>query len=279
MRRLSSALLAATAAAAVLTAPLAAQSISYANFSNTAGLQLNGNAFQNGNKLTLTSANFTQAGSAFSTTPLTLNSNVSFSTVFSFEILNRGGCCGFTGADGLMFVLQPNSNTAGGAGGGIGYAGISNSMGVEFDTFDNGEVGGSNHVGINLNGSVNSVASTGQLSPDFDNGSTWWGWVDYNGTNDLLEVRWSGSNARPTNAGLSYTVDLTSIFGTTNVYAGFTSGTGAAYGEHNILSWNFVNDYVDGGAPDPGVVPEPATYALVGTGLLGVIGFGRRRRR
>lgn len=37
------------------------------------------------------------------------------------------------GADGLVFVVQTNSNKVGG-GGGIGYQGIPNSVGVELDT-------------------------------------------------------------------------------------------------------------------------------------------------
>ena len=80
----------------------------------------------------------------------TFGANVSFSTVFSFEILSRGGLAG--GADGLTFTVQTNANNVGGIGGGLGYQGIGNSVAVEFDTYDNGEFGGSNHVGIDVNG-------------------------------------------------------------------------------------------------------------------------------
>ena len=38
------------------------------------------------------------------------------------------------GADGIAFVIQPISNDEGSLGGGIGYAGISPSIAIEFDT-------------------------------------------------------------------------------------------------------------------------------------------------
>jgi hypothetical protein len=247
-------------------------SLNYSDFSSVAGLQINGNASQQGDKLNLTPALTYQSGSAFSVTPITLSADASFSSAFSFEILNRGGLGG--GADGLVFVVQTNANNVGGSGGGIGYYGIANSVGVEFDTYDNGEYGGSNHVGIDLNGSVNSVVSTPPLSPDFDNGEKWYAWVDYNGATKELAVRWAQTNNRPTVAGLSYTVDLPSVLGSNNAYVGFTSGTGAGWGEHNVLSWAFVNEYKDGGVTP---VPEPASWALM-LGGLGVLGTVARRR-
>ena len=129
-----------------LTSHAATQTLNYADFSSVAGLQLNGNASQLGDKLNLTPATYYQSGSAFSTNPIALTADASFSSAFSFEILNRGGLG--NGADGLVFAIQTNANNVGGAGGGIGFAGIPNSVGVEFDTYDNGEPGGSNHVGI-----------------------------------------------------------------------------------------------------------------------------------
>lgn len=265
------------AATAIVAQDASAQTISYANFANTAGLQINGNAFQNGNKLTLTPANFSQGGSAFSTQTVQLTANASFSTVFNFDIQSRGGLAG--GADGLTFTMQTGANNVGGAGGGLGYAGIANSMAVEFDTYDNGEPGGSNHVGIDVNGSVTSIASTGFLSPDFDNGSYWWAWVDYNGATQQLDVRWNSNSSRPVNAMLSALgLNLPAILGSPNVFVGFTAGTGAGYGEHNIDSWNFVNSFQSGGAPPPTVAPEPASMVLMLTGL-SVVGLGVRRRR
>lgn len=279
-RSLATALATALATVGALAAaPAAAQTIVYPDFSSVAGLQLNGSAAQNGNKLTLTPATLGQSGSAFSQTTVTLNASASFSTFFSFEILGRGGLG--NGADGLTFTVQPNASNVGGSGGGLGYEGIPNSVAVEFDTFDNAESGGSNHVAIDLNGFPYApVASTAEIAPDFDNGEVWYAWVDYNGATDALDVRWAATPVRPVGAMLSHTLDLTTVFGTPDVFVGFTSGTGSGYGEHNILSLNFVNDFVPGGAPPPGTTaPEPATLALTAGGLLGILGVARRRRQ
>lgn len=63
------------------------------------------------------------------------------------------------GADGMVFVIQNAANTVGTMGGGIGYGGLSHSIGVEFDDWNNGEGDGNNanHAGIDINGNVNSV--------------------------------------------------------------------------------------------------------------------------
>jgi hypothetical protein len=259
--------------------PVAAQT-SYPDFSSTAGLQLNGNAHQNGNKLTLTNAEVGRAGSAFSLDRITLGSNTSFSTVFSFEILDRGGIPGWgiNGADGLTFTMQTVASNVGGGGGGIGYDGIDHSVMVEFDTYDNGEIGGSNHVAINTNGVVSdAVATTGLLTPDFDLGDTWYAWVDYNGATQSLDARWSLTNSRPALSMIHAMLDLPTILGRPDVFVGFTSGTGAGWGQHNILSWNFVNSFQEGGAVLPSTVPEPATIVLLGSGLVGLAAFLRRR--
>jgi hypothetical protein len=266
-------------AAIAMTAGIAsAQVFTYPNFSDVSGLKLNGSAAQNGNKLTLTPALENQGGSAFSLNTISLAANASFSSFFAFDIQNRGGLG--NGADGLVFTVQTNSNSVGGVGGGLGYQGIPNSVGVEFDTFDNGEPGGSNHVGIDDNGSVSSLVSTAELTPDFDNAATWFAWVDYNGATQRLSVRWASTAVRPSAEMLGATLDLPTILGATNVFAGFTAATGAGWGQHNIDEWSFVDSFQPGGAPNPSLTatPEPGSMILATTGL-GLVGVIVRRRR
>lgn len=260
-----------------------ATTIIYTDFSSTAGLQLNGNAATatDGSLrdvLRVTPSTYGQSGSAFSTSAVTLGTDVSFSTKFSFNFnqpLNGG-------ADGLVFVLQTVSNTSGGAGGGIGYAGLTNSVGVEFDNWNNGGIDGNsdNHVGIDLSGNVSSVAINTSLPVILDSGTDLFSWIDYNGVTDLLEVRLSSVNSRPVSSLLSYTVDLAAILGTPNAFVGFTSGTGAAGANHDVISWEFRDTFAPVDVPprDSNNVPEPMTLLLIGAGFAGMAATLRQRR-
>jgi hypothetical protein len=90
-RHLTLALPLVCSAVALMPSSIRAQSFLYTNFSNPTGLQINENAFapatgENGTSqvLRLTSATDSQAGSAFSLSPVQLGGNASFSTAFSF---------------------------------------------------------------------------------------------------------------------------------------------------------------------------------------------------
>jgi hypothetical protein len=258
--------------------------VSFPHFSTTTGLTLNGNATpvstSDGAVLRLASADYWQSGSAFST--VTVNAST-FSTHFRFRISDRGGTLfddnTVVGADGLVFVVQPVSASIGGAGEGIGYEGISPSVGVEFDTWHNSYNNDpdSNHLGIDLNGNVDhgpGSPNTLGVTPDFDDGNIWDAWIDYDGT--TLEVRANQTGVRPVAAMLSENLNISSqLGGVTDAYVGFTAGTGWDWGNHDIISWEYRDEY----APISGV-PEPSTviiWSLLG-GLGVTIGWWRRRK-
>jgi hypothetical protein len=265
-----------------------ATTYNFADFSSLAGWQQNGATASIadpvtdslGRKVLRLTNNVGQSGSAFINSPISLASDVSFSAAFTFRISNPLGISDGdgVGADGIVFVVQTVSSTAGGGGGGIGYQGLANSVGVEFDTWDNG--GGfndpnGNHVGIDIGGAFNGP--TAVVATRMNNGLDWYAWVDYNGATDVVELRLSTTNSRPVSPFLTRAVDLTGVLGSTNAFIGFTSGTGAAGGFHDIINFTFEDTFKPIDVPGGGSkVPEPGTLLLLAGGLLGL---ARMRRR
>lgn len=248
--------------------------VTYTDFADTTGLTLNGAAASvdnglDGSVMRLTPASGGQAGSIFSSA---LVDATNFSTNFSFRFTNSGGTLfdgnTVTGADGMVFVVQPVASSLGGSGQGIGFTGITPAVGVEFDTWHNSANNdpSSNHLGIDLNGSVNhgvDMLYTVDIAPDFNNGQRWYAWIDYNGT--TLEVRVSQNTTRPLDALLTRDLDITAIIGQDTAYIGFTAATGADWNNHDLINWTY-----DEFTP----IPQPAAAALLLTATL----LLRRRR-
>ena len=76
-----------------------------------------------------------------------------------------------------------------------------------------------------------------------------------------------------------------SVLGTsTTTFFGFlassnwTSLTVTAVQPTTGFNWSTVNDFRVAQAAPMGVIPEPSTYALMATGLVGLVGIARRRR-
>ncbi|WP_424969908.1 lectin-like domain-containing protein [Dinoroseobacter sp. S76] len=230
-------------------------------------LQLNGNASLNAaeDTLTLTESVDYQNGSAFLDTPIAITGQTAFSAAFELSFSNpRGG-----GADGIVFVVQnaPAGPVAQGFnGGGIGYEGITKSVGVEFDTWQNTQFADpdGNHVGINLNGSVTSIA-TGTPGFTIETTDALFAWVEYDGT--TLDVFAATTDVKPGTSLVSADLDLFDIVGP-QAYFGFTGSTGGASNLHQVRSLDL---HV---APIP--IPASLPLAMLGIGALGLL---RRRQR
>ncbi|HEX6292617.1 MAG TPA: L-type lectin-domain containing protein [Herpetosiphonaceae bacterium] len=120
--------------------------------------QLNHHALHSGDALRLTPLTEnrpvpSRAGSAFLRDRVTLAEDRSFNAYFEMQISDPGTPYGQSGADGLVFTLQPISNTAVSFGG-MAYEGLNPSVGIEFDTWHNSEWyvldPDDNHVGLNI---------------------------------------------------------------------------------------------------------------------------------
>jgi uncharacterized delta-60 repeat protein len=234
--------------------------INYPTFIDLSGFTLNGDAVTAPaeGKLRLTTAEYNKRGSAFLTQPISLGTKTSFSSAFSFQMSNPGGISDpdGIGADGLVFVIQAQGPTALGDGGGyLGYSGITPSLEVEFDTYQNGwDAGNGNHVGINTNGNVTSVALSPQTQR-LNDGNPCYAWVDYLGASKMLEVRFSRSTVRPGLPTLSYEVDLPALLGANPVWVGFTAATASACETHDLISWTLTTSTRQSGGMSGFILP------------------------
>ena len=109
---------------------------------------------------------------------------------FNLEYRMNFGNLDANGADGMCFVLQTvGTGAIGDTGGGMGYLNFGTSLGIEFDTWQNGEYNDPvfDHVAIEKNGdinhlSVNNIAGPVQISSLNAN-------VE-DGQNHVVEITW-----------------------------------------------------------------------------------------
>ena len=217
-----------------------APTIDFSNgFAGATGLTLNGSATDTGDtRLHLTTGQLNQAGSAFWSTPVNIQS---FSTDFQFQITGSGQL-----ADGMTFAMQADSAKALGPGGsGLGYGasqpghagGLPKSAAVKFDLYSNaGE--GFDSTGLYLNGASPTIPAIdlSQTGIKLTNQHSFAVHINYDGATLSLTIRDLVTNAAYSH---SFSVNLPQTIGSSTAYVGFTGGTGGLSSDQKILNWTF----------------------------------------
>lgn len=199
---------------------------------------LNGNASkENCNCYTLTQDRTFLSGSVWNINKIDLNEPFDY----NFNVFL--GCNDAQGADGIAFVLQPISTSIGTSGGGMGYEGVSPSVGVIIDTWQNVEDNdpAADHLAIHKNGIIDHSPANdlaGPVSALSSNGNIedckW----------HTLRITWDPGSHK-----LSAVIDgfyqhveavvdlVAEIFnGDPMVYWGFTAATGSATNHQRVCT-------------------------------------------
>jgi len=198
---------------------------------------INGDAFIiNDTCYQLTSKINDQVGTIWNETKVDLNSSFVVSVDMFF------GDIDFESADGIVFGLQRQSTSAGVQGGDIGFGGITPSLGVEFDTWQNIDFGDpeEDHIAIAKNGNLrhnsnDALAGPVQasaISPDIEDDSFHNARILWDSDSMKLSVFFD-SDCEPR---LTYFGDIVNdIFGgDSEVFWGFTSATGGRNSVHQV---------------------------------------------
>jgi hypothetical protein len=220
----------------------------YTNFSDLTGLTLNGNAAQDGSALLVGPAALDQIGSAYYTNQV--NVGQGFLTEFNLQITPDSSS--YTTADGMAFIVQNvGVNALGVSTGHPGYAGIPNSIAVEFDTFQNFQLSdpNNNHIGLQSCGTArNSIdhanscdlAINGNLPLTLADGNVHKVQVSY-----MPGAGGSGPFAVAVDSKfiLKATVNLSTLLNLNgnDAWVGFTAGSGAAFEYGEVKSWTFAS--------------------------------------
>lgn len=184
-----------------------------------------------------------QSGTVWYTNQIDLNNP------FDLQFIMNFGNLDVDGADGICFVLQTVGNTAIGTdGGGMGYLDFGTSIGIEFDTYQNGSYSdpAEDHIAIEQNGDINHASAASIAGPvqasssnaNIEDGEDHIVRITWNPQTFLIEVYFDCEFR------LSGTINMIDeIFGGQNlVYWGFTSATGGLWNDQVVcLTESIIN--------------------------------------
>jgi len=187
-----------------------------------------------------------EGGSIWSANQIDLNQS------FSIEADLNFGYKDVNGADGILFALQQQSTNIGSTGGYLGFGGIVPSLGVEFDTYRNGNFAdpAADHIAIIKNGNLshntsNTLAGPIQassISNNIEDKAVHRVEIDWNHNTQTISVYFDCVLR------LSHQIDLVNdVFdGENNMYWGFTASTGSLSNPQEVCflvppTFNFQN--------------------------------------
>lgn len=197
---------------------------------------LNGNATKEScNCYTLTIEADNQAGSVWNENKIDLRES------FDFKFNIYLGCNDSEGADGIAFVLQPISTSIGALGGGMGYDGVTPSIGVLVDTWHNTEDNDPtyDHIAIHKNGAIDhgpadlTTPMTALASGDNIEDCKWHTLrITWDAPAKFLRTEVDGAER------VTATVDMVDdiFFNDPMVYWGFTAATGGANNHQRVCT-------------------------------------------
>ncbi len=237
-----------------------AATIDYSSGFSGSGITLNGSATYSGSSLQLTNIWTSQAASAFYNTPVNVQS---FTTDFTIWLTNPV-------ADGMTFVIQNQAPTAmGDTGGALGYAGdggglagsllgggggtpgITHSIAIKFDLYDNnGE--GSNSTGLYANGAQPTTPADPIAAVNLHSGNPIKVHLAYDGASLAMTMKDTVTGATFSK---TWTIDIPATVGASTAYVGFTAGTGGRTATQRVIDWTLT----DGAQPPP---PPPPPVAI-----------------
>lgn len=181
-----------------------------------------------------------QAGSIWSP------STIDLANPFDFTFDVNLGADDVWGADGMMFVLRQTGTTTGGIGNGMGYSGITNSVGIEIDTWNSSPAVASDivddHLGMSSNGTVEHDLEAPLAIANIEDGVYHDFRITWDPVTFDMEVFLDGASM------FIYNGDLVTLFfgGTSDVYFGWTGGTGGVDNIQSVCMYrdaDFTSDY------------------------------------
>ncbi|MBK6901266.1 MAG: gliding motility-associated C-terminal domain-containing protein [Saprospirales bacterium] len=219
-----------------------------------------------------TPLNFTPVGSAQNTGPYCIQltapvgnqtgcgwdpTPVNFSLPFTRQIVYNFGTLDANGADGICMVFQNSPagiGACGTGGGGLAVQGITNSLIIEFDTWDNGAAFSDipqDHVAVNVNGVLMAIAGPVPLAGgNIEDGQDHLIFFSWTPATNTFAIQFDGI---PVLNG-SYPVIANCFGGNPNAYYGVTASTGGSVNLQTACT------------PEPEIFPagsEDTTYAQI----------------